>query len=120
AALALAPLVLVAWADNDVGLKEHETIMHVAEEVGLKPGNEAHDLLFDWMLSPPSATLLPVWEAFTKSFIAKLDDQARVALRDEVMGRARRVAEAQGGIFRFGRISSAESAMLDRIALVLS
>jgi hypothetical protein len=46
-----------------------------------------------------------------------LDPQARQRLRDEVMGRARAVAEAAGGFLGLGRkVSAAEEAVLRELA----
>jgi uncharacterized tellurite resistance protein B-like protein len=120
AALTLAPLVLVAWADGDVGDAERDAVMDVAAEVGQKPGSEAHDLLGDWLMQPPPASLLSTWEAYAKHLTGELDADARSALHKEVMVRARAVAEAQGGFLRIGRISSAEAGMLGHIDTVLS
>jgi hypothetical protein len=120
AALALAPLILVAWADGETGKNEHDAVMRVAAEVGLKPDSEPYRLLQDWMVQRPPPTLLSAWEAYSRHSAAKLNDEARHALHDEVMSRAHRVAEAQGGFLRMGRISSAEAAVLSHIDRVLS
>jgi hypothetical protein len=120
AALALAPLVLVAWADNETGENEHDAVMRVAAEVGLESGGEPYALLEDWLVHRPPPTLMSAWEAYSRHSAAKLDDEARGMLRDEVMSRARRVAEAQGGFLRMGRISAAEATMLRHIDTVLS
>ncbi len=48
---------------------------------------------------------------------AKLDDAGVQALRADLLGRARRVAEAAGGFLGLGRrVSAAEQAVLERLA----
>ena len=120
AALAVVPMVAVAWADGDVAERERDAVLDVAEELGLAPDSPSHDLLEAWLLQRPPATLLSAWEAYTSVFTAKLDPPARDTLRNEVISRARAVAEAQGGFLRFGRISAAEDAILRRLEAVLT
>ncbi len=120
AALAVIPLVAVAWADGSVSDSERQAVLDVAGELGLERTIETLDLLDDWLLDRPPPALLEVWEAYTSGFADRLSAAGRRALREEVMTRARDVAEAQGGFLTFGRISAAEGAVLDRLQTTLS
>jgi hypothetical protein len=104
AALALVPLVVVAWADGDVTDPERLAVLAAAADVGLTQATEAHAVLDSWLRHPPPPALFPAWEAYTAAFVRKLDAAGRGALRDEVMTRARAVARAQGGFLMLGRI----------------
>ena len=120
AALAVVPLVAVAWADGSVSDSERQAVLDVAEELGLERNSETLDQLDSWLLDRPPATLMEVWEAYTAAFADRLNAADRLGLREEIMTRARTVAEAQGGFLMFGRISAAEEAVLHRLDTVLS
>jgi hypothetical protein len=61
----------------------------------------------------PDATLCTAWQAYVQALVATLDVKAREALKTELLGRARTVADAAGGILGFGsRISKAEQTKL--------
>jgi len=56
-------------------------------------------------------SILTAWQAYVQALVATLDVEAREALQTELLGWARAVAAAAGGILGFGsRISQAEQA----------
>jgi hypothetical protein len=117
AALALVPLVAVAWADGALDAKEREAVLAGAAEAGVGEGAAARDLLDRWLREPPPRDLLAAWADYTRAVAAKLDDADMQALRADLLGRARRVAEAAGGFLGVGRrVSAAEQAVLERLA----
>ncbi|MBS0642682.1 MAG: hypothetical protein JSS43_22685 [Proteobacteria bacterium] len=120
AALAVVPLVAVAWADGSVGERERAAVLAVAVELGFDTDSESFNLLEDWLMHEPPVELLSAWEAYTAAFISQLDEAGRTALHDEVVTRARAVAEAQGGFLSFGRVSQSEEAVLRRLEAALT
>ncbi len=117
AAFSLAPLIAVAWADGKLDAKERDAIVRAAEDSGVEVGSAAHELLEAWLAKRPGAKLLASWESYTQSLCASLDSAGRAALKDEVLGRARRVADAAGGLLGLtSRISPEEKVVLDRLA----
>jgi hypothetical protein len=116
AALALVPLALVAWADGSLDAKERAAVMEAAREAGLPAGGEAAHLLDSWLAAPPGAELKAAWRSYTAALAAGLDEAARTTLRRETVGRARRVAEATGGVLGLGRrVSEAEERVLKEL-----
>lgn len=115
AALSLAPLVAVAWADGEVQADERAAILRAASEKGLGPGSAAHDILDSWLAQRPADTMLAAWEAYTKALTGQLDAEQARRLKDEILGLARRVAEAAGGFLGIGKVSKAERDVLRRL-----
>jgi hypothetical protein len=60
--------------------------------------------------------LLAAWKAYVAGLSRTLDVHAKAALKQDLLGRARVIAEAAGGILGLGkRISSAEQAVLTEL-----
>ena len=116
AALALVPLVAVAWADGGIDDKERSAVLAAAEEAGIGRQAASRELLARWLREPPPRELLAAWTDYTRAVSATLDDAARQALRADLLGRARRVAEAAGGFLGLGRrVSANEETVLRRL-----
>ena len=114
AALALTPLVEVAWADGEVDRKERAAVLEAAGRYGLARGDPSYGLLEIRLGERPGPELLATWKSTLRMLQRTLDAPALRTLRGEVMARARRVAEASGGLLGLGaRISKAELAKLD-------
>ncbi|MDP6443557.1 MAG: hypothetical protein QGG36_02790 [Pirellulaceae bacterium] len=112
AALSLAPLVAVAWADGSIAENERDAILRSADEAGLSKGHEAYGLLVNWLEEKPPADFISAWKEYSTELAQQLDDAGRQRLSETVLGRARAVAEAAGGILGMGAISPAEKAVL--------
>jgi uncharacterized protein DUF533 len=120
AALSLVPLVEVAWADGAVDAKERAAILATVEQQGIPRQSPAHQLLEEWLSKPPEPRLLVTWKEYVKA-LASADAGALTALRGDVLGRARAVAEAAGGFLGLGsKISKAEEKMLQDLEQALT
>ena len=112
AALTLVPLVAVAWADGSLDSKERQAVLSAAGESGLAPGAPGHALLQGWLAEAPPPALLAAWTDYVRA----LPPEARAGLRPQLLGRARRVAEATGGFLGLTRsVSAEEEAVLGRL-----
>lgn len=107
-ALALVPLVEVAWVDGRIQPKERQAVLEAAAESGIETGSPAYELLSDWLEHRPDPVLVQSWREFVSGLCAELGDDARRTLELDVMGRARRVAEAAGGLLGVASVSGAE------------
>lgn len=117
AALSIVPLVEVAWCDGELDEKEKEAIVRAADGFGIAKGSPAHGLLVGWLQKAPSMDLLVAWEAYTKVLCEQFPEANRKKLKDELVGRAKQVAEAAGGFLGLmSKISPAEQRMLDRLS----
>lgn len=113
AAIALVPLVAVAWADGSIDAKERAAVLRGASESGLAPGAAGYGMLETWLQAPPPAGLVDSWKAYIGTITEGLDHAGRRALQAPIMDRARAVALAAGGFLGIGiRISDAEEKVL--------
>jgi len=115
AALALVPLVVVAWADGEIQSKEREAIIKAAEEGGIEPGSENHQLLENWLTCKPSRELMKIWAVYAREIEARLDSVTGQALKERVMSRTTDIAKAAGGFLGIGAISDSEQRVLDEL-----
>jgi len=106
AALALVPLVEVAWADGTMDDRERNAILQAAGDSGLSGDSAA--LLDGWLATQPNSEVLSGWKDYVSALTGTLDATARESLKQELLSRARTVAESAGGILGMGKISSEE------------
>jgi hypothetical protein len=115
AALSLVPLIQVAWADGTIQDNERVAILQGAHGKGLEEGTDGYALLQTWLQKKPSDDLFTAWEAYIKALAAQLNDEQNRLLKNQIVGFAKMVAAAAGGILGFGKVSSTEEAVLHRI-----
>jgi len=116
AALALVPLVEVAWADGKVKDNEHAAVMTAAEHAGIHRDDDAFALLDDWLNHRPAPEMLDAWKQYVVKLCEALDDQAADRLKHDLLDRARDVAQETGGFMGFGKgLNPADAAMLDEL-----
>ena len=115
AALSLVPLLQVAWADGKIQDNERTAILQGAHGKGLETGTPGYELLQAWLARPPSEELFVAWEAYIKALTAQLNDEQNRLLRQQIIGFAKMVAAAAGGILGFGKVSASEEKVLHRI-----
>jgi hypothetical protein len=116
AAFALYPLVEVAWADGKLDRAERDAILAAAAGEGIHAGSPAYQTLEAAMADGPTDARRKVWFAYARDLASRLDATERQQVRDELLRRARKVAEASGGILGIARISKKEKRVLDSIA----
>lgn len=113
AALALVPLVVVAWADGSLDDKERRAAFSKAAEMGLQPQDVSHQLFERWLAEKPPAALVNAWKDYISAFAATMSADARRAFKQQILARARDVAGAAGGFLGTGRkVSAAEESAL--------
>ena len=116
AALSLLPLVEVAWADGEIDAKEQRAVLSGAEANGVSKGSPSYRLLESWLEARPDARFLEAWGETIVVLCAQLSESGRQALEAEIIGRARAVAQATGGILGLGsKVSSKEAAVLSQL-----
>jgi len=116
AALSLMPLIAVAWADGNIDRKERAAVMAAAEQKGIDKEHPGYQLLENWLKQKSDAKLLEVWKAYAAALSQTLSETAKVSLKNDLLGRARDVAETAGGLLGFGnKVSKSEQAVLDEL-----
>ena len=115
AALALVPLVEIAWADGELHPREREAIMRAAAAEGVAAGSASYELLESWMRERPGPELMEAWGDYLRTLCAELPAAERKRLGTQLLDRARATAEAAGGFLGLGRVSGAEERVLARL-----
>jgi len=116
AAVALVPLVEVAWADGRLPPKNREAVIKAAEQAGMTADDDAHQLLEAWLKQKPGDELLETWRQYVRALCDRLDDTEAERLKHDLLDRAQAVAAATGGLLGIGRVSAAEKAVLEKLA----
>ena len=115
-ALVLAPLVAVAWADHRLEDHERQAILAAEQHYGIAPESEAGKLLASWLEARPHESLLEAWSTYVSALCKVLKPAERDRLREEIVGRSERIAEAFKKTFlRAGAPDPAEEAVLATI-----
>ena len=122
AALALAPLVAVAWADHKLEDKERKAVLAEAESAGVTPGTPGHDLLQGWLTEEPPPSLMATWSDYASAMAAAFTPDQRREFREALIARATAVGNAAGGGFAGigSKLSSTEQSTLKRIETALA
>jgi tellurite resistance protein len=119
-AVTLVPLAAVSWADGSLDEKERKAILQAASEREVKPGTASYTMLETWLKQKPSQKLMDAWKKYTRSIWEQLTKEEQVLMRVNIVGRAREVAKAAGGVLGVGSISPQEKAVLEELEKVLS
>jgi tellurite resistance protein len=124
AAILLAPLVQVAWAEGVVSEAEKAIVLELAASRGVTAGTPAHDKLLDWLRERPSDALFETAMEVMRIGFSVLTPAERDERIRGLVAACRRIAEASGGglgrLLGLGAsVSSEESELLDAITTKL-
>ncbi len=120
-AFMLLPLVRLAWADARIQNGEIDSILKNATEDGIAYGTPAYWLLNRWLNERPTEKMIDAWWKYAQALACELSETSLEAFRHATLGRARRVAEASGGILGMGtKISEIEHLVLNDLANALT
>ena len=115
AALSLVPLLRVAWADGKMDVRERDAVLAAAQGKGIEVGSAAFRLLVSWLEKAPTDDLFAAWKAYIHELQQSLVTPQRALLKTQIVGFARQVAEAAGGILGMKKISAVEEKALAEI-----
>ncbi len=120
AALALAPLILLAWRDGVLETREREAILRAADEQGVSHTSTAYQLLEKWLAERPGEELVAAWKGYVEALRTNLSPAAYAALRKDIVDRTSKVARSAGGFLGFGSVTKQEKELLARIEAILA
>lgn len=118
AALGMVPLVAVAWADGKLDVKERDAVRAGAAAEGIAAGSAAQLVLEHWLEERPDPALIDAWKRYVKALQDQLGPAQHRRLGEDLLGRARKVAHAAGGILGLGSISGDEQKVLEELKSV--
>ncbi len=114
-AIALVPLVAVAWADGRLEEAERLRIIRDPETHALS--GEARALLLNWLIEQPEPSLFETWSEYLHAIRPNLGRAGWDRLKEATVARAHAVAAAASGEpYGLGReIAREEQVVLNRI-----
>jgi tellurite resistance protein len=114
-ALGLLPVVEVAWADGHIDPKEAKAVTEAAQQAGLT--GAALEFVEHWLTEHPPKATFELWKRYISAVVSRLGEEEKTLMKNEVVGRARHVAEVSGGFLGLGhKVSKEEQAVLEKIA----
>jgi len=127
AALALAPLVEVAWADGHVTPAEREAVLEAAKALGLGQRSEfCRSTLRRWLNEAPPTAALEQWRSLLAPTLAESTSRPARKARNRLLSEAVKVAKMDGLDFEEGAaideragITDDEQRVLDELAAAL-
>ncbi len=115
ASLVVLPLVEVAWADGELHENERKAVLAEAAKDGLSKGSIDYSLLEAWLKHRPPAALLDSWAHYIEGLHEVMTRQELDSLKAELLDRARKVANAEGGFLGLSKISPEEKTVLKKM-----
>jgi hypothetical protein len=114
-AFTLLPLVRLAWADTKISQAEFAALLKASEEDGIVYGTPSYRLLSRWLDERPSEPMIEAWIAYAEALSKELDETSLEVMRQATIERAKRIAQASGGILGLGDKTSHDerNALLD-------
>jgi hypothetical protein len=91
-------------------------VLSGAEANGVAVGSAGYELLESWLQRRPGPELLRAWGEYMVGVSSALGEDDRRALKEQILGRARAVAESAGGILGLlNRVSAEEERVLAQL-----
>jgi hypothetical protein len=129
AALFVAPLVQVAWANGSVTKPEHDAVLRLARERGIETSSPAYAQLEKWLHDRPEDKLFDTAVEVLKYGFSVLPAHEREERIKRIVDACHEVAESSGSTLGFvlglknvmglSSVSNSEAATLDTIANTL-
>ncbi len=128
AALALAPLVEIAWADGHVTPAERQAVIEAAKLIGLDRSSEfCRSTLLRWLHDAPPTEALENWRRVLAPTLAEADSRTARKSEARLLDEARRVAKMDERSFIEGGpldaragITPEEQRVLDELSAALA
>jgi tellurite resistance protein len=113
AAIAMVPIVEVAWADGSLDSKEKAAILSISENHLGSEHQIAKDLLTEWLNIKPPKEMLEAWLHYVDGLCENLSAEEKASFKQSFMENAYAVADASGGFLGMGnKISKKEQEIL--------
>ena len=115
-AVTLIPLVEVAWCDGSVSAEERDAVLNAAVAEGIQPYTAPHELLKQWLTQRPDSRIVAAWKDYVQELAHIMPAGTIATMRQRLIDRATRVAEAAGGFLGLSTISKIERATIEEFA----
>jgi len=117
AALAVIPLIEVAWADRTVDDQERAVLLETLDKQGITKDSIEFQLIEQWLSHKPAPSLMLAWTHYIEGLCEALAPGEIASLRDELMKNTTALARASGGFLGLGnKISKSEAEMIEKLS----
>jgi hypothetical protein len=121
AAFKLFPLIEIAHADGEIDAREVRAVLQAAHQQGIGPDSAAYAMLERALADGPRADARKAWYMFAEELRKALSPEELASFRNDLLGYAKRVAEASGGILNIAfTVSANEAKVIKAIEEALS
>ena len=118
-AMALIPLLHVAWGDNSLDDSERDAVLVAMHDRGVHDGSDTYKLLSSWLTAEPKPELFAAWKSYVLELRLHLDADSYAVMKSRVLEDCGVVSRASGGMFGIGAVSSSERNAIAEITKVL-
>lgn len=115
AAIALAPLAVIAWASGEVTQREEQKALLSIFDSQVSGKLESVQQFRSWLRSRPPADLMELWERYVATVRFETDHEQCLLQGQTLFQQAYLIAVASGGVFGVRKICEEERSILDRI-----
>lgn len=115
-AIALVPIIQVAWADGKIDKQEIDALSKGASKIGIGNDQVSQTILSEWLSHKPDTALYDAWTNYMKGLCEIMSKENIEEMKKDIIGHARQVAESAGGFLGLvNKISKSEQEILDRL-----
>jgi hypothetical protein len=115
AAVALIPLVEVAWCDGTVSPEERDAVLNASVQQGIHSGSPSYELLQHWLTDRPDPRIIAAWKEYVHELARIMPGATLEAMKKNILTRMKNVASAAGGFLGLATISKHEQQKIDDI-----
>lgn len=116
AAVAIVPLVEVAWCDGLVEKEERDAVLNAAVRHGIPTDSPSYALLKQWLEVRPDPKVVGAWREYIRALARELPKETLANMRDVFMERVNRVAAVAGGFLGLATVSQKERAKIEELS----
>jgi hypothetical protein len=115
-AVALVPMIEVAWCDANVSPEERDAVLNAAAKEGIHPDSASYGLLKSWLDQRPDPHIIAAWKEYVRDVSRQMPADAVAALKKQMLDRVTKVASAAGGFLGLATISRDEKLKIDELS----
>src|SRR5262245_29687411 len=116
AAVAIIPLVEVAWCDGAVATEERDAVLNAASQQGIHQDTPPYELLKHWLHDRPDPKIIEAWKEYVHELARLMPGPTLEAMKKNALDRMTKVASAAGGFLGLSTISRHEQQKIHELA----
>jgi len=115
-AVALIPMVEVAWCDGNVADEERDAVLNAASGLGIRSDSASYELLSHWLSERPDPKIIGAWKEYVHEMARIMPKDSLASLKKNMLDRVNKVASSAGGFLGLSTVSKNEQTKIDELA----